>query len=82
MTTRCRELETVVLLRDFPEAGLRAGDLGAVVHLHGAEALEVEFVTAAGRTQALLTLAPDDVRAVRDDDLLAVRSAPPVRGAA
>ncbi len=75
------ERDTVVLLRDVPEAGLRAGDLGAVVQVYGAEALEVEFVTASGRTQAVRTLAVADVRAIRDDDLLAVRSAA-VRGAA
>lgn len=67
------ELDTVVLTRDLPESGLRAGDLGAVVQVYSAEAVEVEFVTAAGRTQALLTLSTADVRAVRDDDLLAVR---------
>jgi hypothetical protein len=82
MTPLFRELDTVVLLRDLSEAGLRAGDLGAIVQLYGAEALEVEFVTASGRTQALLTLSTSDVRPVQDDDLLAVRSAPPVRGAA
>jgi hypothetical protein len=82
MTTIFRELDTVVLIRDVPEAGLRSGDLGAVVQVYGDEALEVEFVTAAGRTQALLTLPITDVRAVRDDDLLAVRTSPPVRGAA
>ena len=81
-TPHFHELDTVVLLRDVPEAGLRAGDLGAVVHVYDAEALEVEFVTASGRTQALLTLPISDVRRVRDDDLLAVRSAPPVRGTA
>ena len=48
MTAFIRELDTVVLLRDLPEAGLRSGDLGAVVQLYGEEALEVEFVTAAG----------------------------------
>ena len=82
MTTIFRELDTVVLIRDVPEAGLRSDDLGAVVQVYGDEALEVEFVTAAGRTQALLTLPITDVRAVRDDDLLAVRTSPPVRGAA
>lgn len=82
MTTTFRELDTVVLVRDLPESGLRAGDLGAVVQVYGAEALEVEFVTASGRTQALLTLPLSDVRAVRDDDLLAVRTSPPARGAA
>jgi hypothetical protein len=58
-----------------PEAGLRAGDLGAVVLVYEPDALEVEFVTASGRTLALSTLATTDVRAVRDDDLLAVRPA-------
>jgi hypothetical protein len=82
MTAPFRELDTVVLLRDQPEAGLRAGDLGAVVQVYDTEALEVEFVTASGRTQALLTLPSRDLRPVRDDDLLAVRSAPSARGAA
>jgi hypothetical protein len=86
MTPTYRELDTVVLTRDLPEAGLRAGDLGAVVLVYGPErapeALEVEFVTAAGRTQALRTLGPGDVRPVRDDDLLAVRPAAPARSAA
>jgi hypothetical protein len=76
MTTSFHELDTVVLIRDVPESGLRAGDLGAVVQTYGDEAVEVEFVTASGRTQALLTLRSQDVRAVRDNDLLAVRSTP------
>ena len=82
MTLPFRELDTVVLTRDIPEAGLRAGDLGAVVQVCDGATLEVEFVTAAGRTQALRTLAAADVRAVRDDDLLAVRPAGPMRGVA
>jgi hypothetical protein len=82
MTTPFRELDTVVLARDVPEAGLRAGDLGAVVQVYAPDAFEVEFVTAAGKTQALRTLHPEDLRSVRDDDLLAVRPTGPVRGAA
>ena len=82
MTAAFHELDTVVLLKDVPNAGLRRGDLGAVVQVYGTEAVEVEFVTASGRTQALLTLHVGDVRPVRDDDLLAVRSALPTRGAA
>ena len=77
-----KELDTVVLVRDLPEAGLKAGDLGAIVFVHAPDAFEVEFVTAAGGTQALLMLKASDLRAVRDDDLLAVRQASPVRGAA
>jgi hypothetical protein len=72
-----KELDTVVLVRDMPEAGLKAGDLGAVVQVYSPDAFEVEFVTAAGGTQALLTLDKNDLRAVRDDDLLAVRPTTP-----
>ena len=81
MTEPFHELDTVVLLRDIPDAGLRSGDLAAVVLVYGTEAVEVEFVTASGRTQALLTLPVEDVRSVRDDDLLAVRTSS-IRGAA
>jgi len=51
-----KELETVVLDRDLPEHGLRRGDLGAVVQVYRPDELEVEFVTASGRTLALVTL--------------------------
>jgi hypothetical protein len=75
-----RELETVVLERDIPERGLRKGDLGAVVELYGPDGLEVEFVRASGKTQALVELKTNDVRSVRDEDLVSVRSI--ARGAA
>lgn len=77
-----RELDTVVLERDVPEHGLRRGDLGAVVHLNVDASLEVEFVRASGRTQALVQLTASDVRAVRDGDLPAVRTVDSKRGAA
>ena len=67
-------LDTVVLARDLPEHGLRAGDLGAIVETYAPDGLEVEFVTGAGRTKALLTLKVDDVRPIADSDLIAVRS--------
>lgn len=66
-------LDTVVLDRDLPDHGLRKGDLGAVVHVYEPDGLEVEFVSASGRTEALLTLKEEDVRAVADGDLIAVR---------
>ncbi len=68
------ELDTVVLDRDVPEHGLRRGDLGAVVQVYARDGLEVEFVTASGRTQALVTLKLGDVRAVSDEDLISVRT--------
>jgi hypothetical protein len=71
-----RVLDTVVLARDLQEHSLRSGDLGAVVEVYEPDGLEVEFVTASGRTAALITLNARDVRAVADDDLVAVRTCP------
>ena len=67
-------LDTVALTHDIPAAGLCRGDLGVVIELHAPDAMEVEFVAASGRTQALLTLRDQDVRQVGDQDLIAVRS--------
>ena len=66
-------LDTVVLDRDLPQHGLRAGDLGAVVEVYEPAGLEEEFVTASGKTQALVTLNVEDVRSVQENDLVAVR---------
>ena len=75
-----RVLDTIVLDRDVPEHGLRAGDLGAVVEVYTPDGLEVEFVTASGRTAALVTISTRDVRPVADDDLVPVRSCRPSAG--
>lgn len=66
-------LDTVALAHDLPGSGLRAGDLGAVVEVYQPDGLEVEFVTASGVTEALVTLKVSDVRQVGDTDLIAVR---------
>ncbi len=66
-------LDVVVLTHDVPAQGLRRGDLGAVVEIYGSDSIGVEFVAASGRTQALVTLHPTDLRPVADDDLGAVR---------
>jgi hypothetical protein len=67
-------LDTVVLRRDIPEHGLCRGDLGAIVQTYEPDQFDVEFVTASGKTQALVTLMASDVRAVEDYDLIAVRT--------
>lgn len=69
-----RVLDAVVLVRDLPDHGLRQGDLGVVVEVYQPDGLEVEFVTASGRTTALLTLTVRDIRPVSDEDLVSVRS--------
>lgn len=66
-------LDTVVLRRDLPEHGLRQGDIGAVVQIYEPDGIEVEFVRASGRTQALVELTVNDVRAIEDEDLISVR---------
>ena len=66
-------LDVVVLNENLPQHGLRRGDLGTVVDVYTPDAIEVEFATASGRTQALVTLPPSAVREVSDDDLMAVR---------
>ena len=69
-----RELETIVLARDFPEHGLTKGDVGGVVHRYAdGEAYEVEFVTADGRTVAVLTLTEPDIRSMARGEILHVR---------
>ena len=68
-----RDLDVVVLTEDVPSHGLKLGDLGTVVEVYAPDAIEVEFVTASGRTQALVTLPPSAMREVGDDDLVAVR---------
>lgn len=68
-----RELDTVVVAKDLPAHGLRRGDVGAVVQVYSPTALEVEFMTAIGHTQAVVTLTTDQVRPVGSRDLLAVR---------
>jgi hypothetical protein len=66
-------LEVVVLTRGLPQHGLQTRDLGTVVEIYEPAGLEVEFVTACGQAQAVVTLAISDVRKVQPTDLMAVR---------
>jgi len=68
------ELDTVVLTHDIKDKGLKEGDMGAIVQVYdGGEAYEVEFVTAEGKTVALLTLKPTDIRKVAKNEILHAR---------
>ena len=69
-----KELDTVVLRRALPDAGLEAGDVGAIVHCHGDASYEVEFISGEGGTIALLTLSDADIRAIEPREILHVRS--------
>ena len=69
-----KELETVVLARDIKKYGLQKGDMGAVVMVYdNGKAAELEFVTATGRTVALVILQLSDVRTLQQNDILHVR---------
>jgi len=69
-----KPLDVVVLQHDLPPHDLKRGDLGAVVEVYGPDDLEVEFVTASGETEALITIKAADVRAIARNDMIAVRS--------
>jgi hypothetical protein len=68
------EHDLVVLRRDLPEHGLEIGDVGVVVALHGSEAIEAEFVNAAGETLAVVTLETSAVRPMEGSEILHVRA--------
>lgn len=65
-------LDPVVLKSDFPERGLAKGLLGTVVEVYSPAKVEVEFVTANGRTIALLPLSTHDLRKPTAADAIAV----------
>ena len=71
---KIKELDTVVLEKDLPTHGLKRGDIGAVVQIYSPEEIEVEFVTASGRTQALVHLHASQIRPVGPQDIPAVRN--------
>lgn len=68
-----KPLDVIVLNKDLESRGLKCGDLGVVLEVDEPNALQVEFVTASGRTAALLTLDVADVRSVVGTDLVSVR---------
>jgi hypothetical protein len=61
-----KDLDVVALTRDLTEHGLKAGDVGAVVHVYqDGVTYEVEFVAFDGKTMALVTLPTDAIRPMR-----------------
>jgi hypothetical protein len=69
-----KEHDCVVLTADLPNEGLKAGDVGTVVHVHGdGIAYEVEFMTFAGKAIAVATVDASDIRPVGERDVNHVR---------
>ena len=58
------------LTSDLPVDGLKAGDMGTVIHIYGNdEAFEVEFLTLRGETAAIATLSASQARPVTQPDM-------------
>lgn len=74
------ELDLVVLRDDLPAHGLRAGDVGSVMHVysHGS-AYEVEFVDGDGDTVAVVTLEASQVRRRAGGEVLHTRALAPAQ---
>jgi hypothetical protein len=65
-----KEHDRIVLTSDVPEEGLKAGDIGTIVHVHrNGEAFEVEFLTLDGNTAAIATMLPSQMRPVSNRDI-------------
>jgi len=64
------ELETVILIRDLPEHGLKEGDIGTVVMVHrDPPGYEVEFSSSSGETIAVVSLIENDIRSMNTDHI-------------
>jgi hypothetical protein len=67
---KINELDAVALTCDMPKHGLKRGDVGTAVLVHGKGAgFEVEFVGYDGHTVALLTLEHGQVRPLHAGDI-------------
>ena len=68
------EHDRVVLTTPVSAAGLEAGDVGTVVHIHqDGIGYEVEFMTLAGQTVAIATLLASQIRPIAKRDIAHVR---------
>ena len=68
-----KELQSIVLTTDLPGHGLNAGDIGTIVLVHGDMGYEVEFATLGGETLAVVSLRPDQLRAIEPREIAHAR---------
>ena len=69
-----KEHDRVVLKKGVPGEGLKAGDVGTVVHVHDkGRAFEVEFLTLDGETVAVTTLESSEIRPVQKREITHAR---------
>jgi hypothetical protein len=69
-----QEHERIVLTADLPAQGLRAGDVGTVVHVYNeGRAYEVEFVSLDGETSIVATVESSQLRPVQKQEFAHAR---------
>ena len=68
-------LDTVIMTANLSTDEVLAGDLGTIVEIYTdpSPAYEVEFVNPNGTIRALLTLSPDQIRPLSENDVLTTR---------
>ncbi len=65
-----QEFEQITLTADIPDEGLKAGDVGTIVHIHPqGVAYEVEFFSPAGNTIAVATVENYQARPAAPDEI-------------
>ena len=70
-----KEHDRIVLTGDLNEDGLKAGDVGIIVHVHpSGAAFEVEFIALDGNTVAVATVRADQARPVTARDVSHART--------
>lgn len=75
------EFDRVVLMGDIPSKKLKKGDIGTVVMIYpkvnltssANSGFEVEFFTLDGKTLAVETLLPEQIRSVKTNEVAHVR---------
>ena len=69
-----KEHDRIVLTCDVSENGLKAGDVGTVIHIYErGKAVEVEFMALDGETLAIATLRADQVRPIARGEITHAR---------
>lgn len=69
-----KELDSVVLTEDVPAHGLKRGDVGTIVLLHGDLGYEVEFVSLKGETLAVVSVTSRQVRPLGEREIAQART--------
>jgi len=66
--------DQIVVTKNIPSKGLKEGDIGTVVMIHGDyEGFEIEFFTLMGKTRSVETLSKGDVRSIGPNEVASSR---------